>query len=231
MKAIISLQAQELRWPTPEERERTKALIQRRFGIPSCIGYIDGTHVNLEKAPVRPDGAASFFSRKKRYGMLLLAAVDHRKRFIFAHHGFSSKSSDMRAQQATRLHTNPEEHFGPGEYLLGDSGFMCTTNIIPFYKKGVQEEQLRGQREYFNRKGAPARVDVEHAFGIVKGRWEFLRSARLRLKTSRDEHRAILVILACLILHNLFIATWQDHISPQEPLDLAGDELPNVLAY
>ena len=130
----------------------------------------------------------------------------------------------MRVQQATRLHTNPEDHFGPGEFPLGDSGFMCTTNIIPFYKKRINEVDLHGRRAYFNTKGAKARVDIEHSFVILEGRWEILRNARLRLKTPRDEQRAILVMLAGLILHYLFVNTWQDHLSYEELVELAGDE-------
>ena len=133
---LSSAWRREVLWPNPERRDNIKRCIQTEHGIPGCIGFIDGSHINLRNAPAKPvDAAAGFWSRKKRYGMLLLAAIDHRKRFIFIHHGYSARSSDMRAQQACRLHSDSEAFFSDGEYLLGDSGFLASDNIIPMFKK------------------------------------------------------------------------------------------------
>ncbi|WWD21269.1 hypothetical protein CI109_105753 [Kwoniella shandongensis] len=208
LRAITRQQDQHLSWPTVARRQQIKDFVREQFGIPHCIGFIDGTHINLARAPARPEkGAAAFHSRKERYGMLLLAAVDERKRFTFIHYGYSARSSDMRAQQASRLHTDSHNFFNEDEYLLADSGFLCTTNIIPMYRKNVGEEDVTGHRRYFNKKGAKAQVCNEHAFG-----------------TDRDDQRVILMIIAACILHNLCISTWQDHITQEELQEVMGDE-------
>lgn len=77
-----------------------------------------------------------------RYGMLILGVVDDRKRLTYIHHGYSARSSDMRAQQASLLHTDPDQCFSAGEYVLGNSGFRCTTNVIPMYKRTKNESDL-----------------------------------------------------------------------------------------
>jgi len=52
------------------------------FGIPHCIGIIDGFHVTLETAPARDD-AGAFHSRKERYGYNVLGVIDDTKRFRY----------------------------------------------------------------------------------------------------------------------------------------------------
>jgi len=56
------------------------------FGIPPCIGIIDGFHVNLATAPARDD-AGAFHSRKERYGYNVLGVVDD-----IHHHRLPSRS-------------------------------------------------------------------------------------------------------------------------------------------
>lgn len=55
----------------------------------------------------------------------------------------------------------------------------------------------------FNYHLAQSRVRIEHAIGILKGRFSSLRELRSQLK-NRDEMKATIQwITACLILHNL----------------------------
>ncbi|EIW70047.1 hypothetical protein TREMEDRAFT_61809 [Tremella mesenterica DSM 1558] len=128
-----------IRWPEPEERPRIKQHILDVHTIPHCLGFIDGIHINLDRAPAIGPASGSFHSRKERYGFNVLAAVDHRKRFTFLHWGFSARSSDMRLQQSMGPHLRPREYFDPGEFLLADSGFTCTTTIVPMYKRNQGE--------------------------------------------------------------------------------------------
>jgi hypothetical protein len=34
-----------------------------------------------------------------------------------------------------RLHIDADDYFDDGEYVLADSGFTCTRNIIPMYRR------------------------------------------------------------------------------------------------
>lgn len=106
------------------------------FGIPHCIGFVDGVHIVLDRSPsLVKEAAAGYFNRKGLYALLVLAACDNDKRFTFVHYGSPGASSDTRAQQSSALHLYPEQYFDEDEYLLGDSGFVCTHNVIAMYKK------------------------------------------------------------------------------------------------
>ena len=204
-------------WPTLDERYNLKAHIKSIHGIPHCLGFIDGCHINLERAPTRPGKTAgAFHSRKERYGFNVVAAVDDKKRFIYLHWGFSAASSDQRVQRSMVPQTHPERFFDNGEWLLADAGFTCSPNIIPMYKRGRGKSHLHGRMAYFNKKAAEARVAVEHAFGVLKGRWASLRYLRLKVKSKKDEAQALGMIQCACILHNMLITTWIDVLPVDE---------------
>ena len=135
-----------IHWPSVDERYDLKSRIKSIHGIPQCIGFVDGCHVNLERAPTRPGkSAGAYHSRKERYGFNVVAAVDDKKRFIYLHWGYSAASSDQRVQRSMKPNTNPERFFEDGEWLLADAGFTCSPNIIPMYKRGRGQAHLRGR--------------------------------------------------------------------------------------
>ena len=43
--------------------------------LPNCIGFVDGSHVNLEQAPALAH-ASEYYSRKQRYGLHLQVVCD-----------------------------------------------------------------------------------------------------------------------------------------------------------
>ena len=67
-------------------------------------------------------------------------------------------------------------------------------------------------------------MQVEHAFGILNGRWQILRSANLRCKTKSDEARAQGIIQAAFILHNLCVLSWKDIFYEDELKIVLGEE-------
>ena len=76
-------------------------------------------------------------------------------------------------------------------------------HIVPMYKtKGphVNEDTIA-----FNDAAASIRVTVEHAFGMLKGRWSSLRELRTQIRKTTDLTRAIFWISACTVLHNLLL--------------------------
>ena len=75
-----------------------------------------------------------------------MAVVNQNKRFTFAHWGSLAAASDIQVRQASRLHTNPEAFFSEEEYVLGDSGFLSTSNFIPMYRKTVGQADLIGKK-------------------------------------------------------------------------------------
>ncbi len=87
-------------WPSTEERKRISDWILLEHGIPQIVGFVDGCHINMDRAPYRGVKAGAFHSRKERYRFNVVAAVDHAKRFTYMHSGSSARSSDMRIQRA-----------------------------------------------------------------------------------------------------------------------------------
>jgi hypothetical protein len=138
--AIAALAPQVLAWPTEERKAAIKAAIKEQHGMPHCVGFLDGVHIVLDRAPALPKVLqARFFSRKGSYSLMLIAACDETKRFTFAHVGYNGAASDMRAQTESLLTTDPESLFSEGEYLLCDAGFYCTDYVLPLFKKPRKE--------------------------------------------------------------------------------------------
>ncbi|OCF70900.1 hypothetical protein I204_08450 [Kwoniella mangroviensis CBS 8886] len=204
-------------WPSAWQRDQFKQQIQQRYGIPGCVGYIDGVHIVLKNAPSKGKQAASaMYSYKGRYGWNLLVVCDPHKRIRYFTQGFTASTSDSRVQRNSTLQTDPDRYFSPGEYVLGDAGFTCTPNVIPLFKCERKRNETRGAKAYFNYKTAKARVTIEHTFGILKGRWEILKNASLSCKTEKDEARLHSIVKVCCMLHNMLVGTWAQALSSQE---------------
>lgn len=149
-RAIIAFtrcMSQYIAWPEAAERAAIKARIEADFDIPDCLGFVDGTHINLNCAPSKGHGnAGSFHSRKERYGFLYVAVCDDRKRFRFVHWGLSAASSDQRAQRLMRTTVAPQDFFDDGEHILADSGFTCSPTMVPMYRRMLGQKHIYGQR-------------------------------------------------------------------------------------
>lgn len=212
--AITSLFETVVAWPDRAERQRISTFLDNRYKLPDCVGFIDGSHILLHKCPsFNIEKNATFFSRKKRYGLLLLAVCDHQKRFIYAQTGNYASATDFRGQDSTPLVEQPGELFDNEQYVLGDSGFYCTDHVVPMYRRKAAGK-LSAEQTLFNEHVAKARVKIEHAFGVLKQRWLMLSNMHILLKHQSDLEYAFSLIKAALVLHNLFIDTsslyWDD---------------------
>ena len=202
--AILRRGPKYIPWPTQLERLAISSFFKDNYGIPHCVGLMDGCHINLCTAPARRD-AGSFHSWKRRYGILIVAIADQDYRIRYIHYGYPASASDHRVQRAMEVFTEHGRFFGPSEYVLADSGFTSTPHAVPMFTKRRGDDRLRGRAAYFNIKAAPARVRVEQTFGVLKGRFSSLRSLGQRLKTRQDQARAHGFIIAAAICHNLFL--------------------------
>lgn len=210
-------------WPSGFEREGIKASFLSSYGIPDCVGLVDGYHVNLAFRPSRDD-AGAFHSRKERYGFNVAGIVDHTKRIRYLHYGYPASSSDMRVQRAIEPLNDPGDHFSNMEYILADSGYAASHQVVPMFKKSAGNATLRGRKAYFNTYAARMRVQVEQTFGIMKQRWQILRALPQRLKTQKDQARAHAMIVACAILHNLLVDTYVGRYDDEDDAEEAEGE-------
>lgn len=130
-------------WPDHRERNLIQKSIKSLYSLPKCIGFVEGCCINFEHAPTCPSKTAgSFHSCKECYGLNIVCVVDNKKLIWFLHWGYSASSGNQRVQRAMLIHTNPQDFFNNGQYILADSGFTCTKNIIPMFKR------VRGQSSY-----------------------------------------------------------------------------------
>ena len=80
--------------------------------------------------------------------------------------------------------------------LLGDSAYPLSTWLLKPYHEGTNDpEEIN-----FNKELSRARVSVECAFGILKGRWRILQK-----RLDSDIAFTNQIIIACCVLHNFCI--------------------------
>lgn len=215
--AIISKFAEVVAWPGPMRRLEIETFFADKYRIPGCVGFIDGSHIILHKSPsFGIEKNAKFWSRKKRYGLLILAVCDEKKRFTYLQTGHYASANDFRAQRSSAIAHKPLELFSGEQYVLGDSGFYCDTYLVPMYRRTSGQQDLPKERAEFNDHVAKARVKIEHAFGILKQRWLMLNDMHKVLKEQHDLTVAFAIIQAAVVLHNLFIDTSALHWDLEE---------------
>jgi hypothetical protein len=77
--------------------------------------------------------------------------------------------------------------------------------IVSAYKK-ANGALLTEHNEFFNNKLARLRIISEHCIGMLKGRFPWLRSIRLKITDDESSIRKILQLIdATMILHNMLI--------------------------
>lgn len=97
---------------------------------------------------------------------------------------------------------DPAACFGPGQYLLGDSAYPASQFLVPPYK--APDNRVR-QNTQFNKLLSNVCIDIEHAFGMFKGRWRSLTGLRLRVNNKQQYEYACMWITACVVLYNIFL--------------------------
>jgi hypothetical protein len=143
-----------------------------------------------------------FFNRKKRYAIDLCAVCDCNKKFIYFLCEWSNSQHDQRVFSADDLHQHSTSYFSSDQYLLDDSVYTNTLYVITLYKVS-HTKHFEVRR--FNRRLSRVRIDIEHAFGMLKDRWKSLTELRLRIRDRKNYIFAIRWITACLILHNIVL--------------------------
>ncbi len=183
---------------------------QDQRGFFGVIGKADSTDIVLQ---YKPDGVfhgEHFYTWKKRYAIDLCAVCDSQKQFIYSLIGFSNTTHDSRVWAATQIHQHPTRFFIPGQYLLGDSAYSPTKYMVPPYKA---PNTSRRSNQKSNCQLSSICIDIEHAFGMLKGRWKSLTRLRLILTNYQQYEYACMSAIACMVLHNILLDlndTWDE---------------------
>lgn len=122
-----------------------------------------------------------------------------KKKFIDIHVGEPGSLHDYNVFKRSKLYKELSDLCHPNYYLLGDSAYTPSFNLIsPFKDFG----SLSTKEIMFNKELGKARVCVENAFALLKGRWR-----RLQHFENLKIELIINCIGACCVLHNIQIDT------------------------
>jgi hypothetical protein len=234
VKAIRSMRSTYYSWPDEEERRQISSRIHRAFDFPNCVGFIDGTLNPLSSKPRRED-SGDFYGRKQGYSLSTLTVSDDRRMIRYFLAGWPGSCHDNRVYRNCMLASTPNDYFSGNQYLLGDSAYEPSDNMVPSYKK-PNGCNLPREHVIFNACLASARVTSEHCIGVWKARFPWLRNIPMILTESQRSLRRILHVMECtVILHNFLIMgneaevpnDWLDDndVTPLDPNDEVNREI------
>ncbi len=160
------------------------------------------------QAPIQ--NGSTFYNYKSFFSIVLMALVDANYNFIFVDIGAQGGISDGGIFKNCKLYKDlsanklnlPMPRSLPGRttevpfVFLGDQAFALTTNIMkPF--SGLHAKG--SAKRIFNYRLSRARQVSENDFGILSAVFRVLRKPLLL-----EPHKAELVVLAIICLHNFF---------------------------
>ncbi|KAI4467996.1 hypothetical protein MML48_2g00010101 [Holotrichia oblita] len=154
-----------IKWPNEEGAHETSHYFERRNGFPDIIGYIGGSHIPISKPSLNQD---SYVNRKEYHSLILQGVCDYRRKFIHVSCGWPGRV--FRKSDLGDIINHPE--FNYNEHLIGDSAYPLTPYLITPYR---DNGHLTNIQKYFNRKLSSNRIRIEHAFGLLKGRFRCLQ--------------------------------------------------------
>ncbi len=199
---VVVLKQRFLRHPTDQEFQDIARGFRDTWGMPQCVGAIDGTHIPI----IAPsEHRNSYYNRKGWYSMICQAVCDHRGRFWDIYVGWPGRCHDARVfanspllQSDTCRVPNVTEPFANVQvpmFIAGDPAYPLLTWLMKAYPEnaGTPEEQ-----RYFNYRLSRARMVIECAFGRLKGRWRLLMK-----RMDNDLSLVPTIVLAACVLHNM----------------------------
>ncbi|XP_066596578.1 putative nuclease HARBI1 [Prorops nasuta] len=181
--------------PSNEYLEEVMNGFENSSGFPRVIGAIDGTHINI---PAPKDNHASYVNRKGHHSIQLQAICDHKCRFTHVYTGQVGSVHDQRVfrQSEVESYLGDDLKFPQDCHLVSDLAYKLHENLLTPYRDDghLTERQLN-----YNWCHSSARIAIERAFGLLKGRFRSL----LTVFAMQRLDLIPMHILACCILHNI----------------------------
>lgn len=194
VNAIADLEERFIVWPDFARKQEIKHWFKTEKGFPNVVGAVDGVPFPFDMVPTHD--SPSWVTRKCDNAMGATGVADHTGRIIYLSTGYVGSMHDSHAYKETNLYKRPGDFFQWKEYLLADAAYSLTETVIPRYKNASGDE-LR-----FNQIHGSARVKVEHSFGMLKLKFQSLKSLPIRIDKRSDIQKASQWIVACVVLHN-----------------------------
>jgi hypothetical protein len=225
---------------------------EQQTGIPGIVGALDGTHIEIRKPAkenadvyfnrkCRYSVNVQGFQQYSDF-VLTVALVDYRKRFLDVEVGWPGSVGDGRVFRNSRLCNNYEEWLSPfptkriptGEtrngtliqeevpaFILTDSAYTNSKHLVTTFKL-CETRGPDGVAEALNKKLGGARYHVEHAFGIMKGRFQIFQKA-LQCASENIEF-GIMLTSSLFVLHNFLIDVADDSQEWWEIAEVENDD-------
>lgn len=116
--------------------------------------------------------------------------------------GWPGSVQDTKVFRSSALFVERERHFNWDEYILCDRGYPLTKfTIRPFAEYDLTNDPVESRaRKLWNQDLSHIRIAIEHAFGLLKGRFPILRNF-----PGHDLLNIYRTIQACMVLHNILI--------------------------
>ena len=182
--------------------------------LPNVFGAMDGTHV---KAVALEDRTVDFLDRSQCYDMECQEVFDGSIKFLSVSAGFPGSLHDTRILRNTWLNQlannrdilqTPLFHLSATasvkSFVVGDAAYPMHEWLIKPYQYAPNIDQ---EEKIFNLALSLARMIIEGAFGVLKGRWRILLN-----KVSLEPSFVANIVVACCVLHNVC----QGHSEPAE---------------
>ncbi|XP_073488862.1 uncharacterized protein [Aquarana catesbeiana] len=195
-KAVCTLLAPEIvQSPDKENLKDMADYFENRWGLPQCVGAIDGSHIQI----IAPqEYHTDYFNRKGWHSIILQGVVDGKGLFWNVNGGLYP------------VCTKNICGVNVGYYVLGDSAYPLQNWLLkPFPDNG----RLKPEQQIYNKKTSRARVMVENAFG----------RRCLMKRNDSDIKLAKSMVITCCALHNLCESHGEDfhqdwNTSSEEPV-------------
>ncbi|MBW0574841.1 hypothetical protein O181_114556 [Austropuccinia psidii MF-1] len=116
-----------------------------------------------------------------------------------------------------KIEQTPQDLYEKDKYLLTNSAYASSPWVVPAYKGVVAQTEDNCS---FNYCLAKSRVRIEHAIGILKGRWLSLREMQNQMRDAHEIEYFVIWFVYCTILHNMLaqIGTeWFDLYEDDDP--------------
>jgi hypothetical protein len=185
--AIRSLRDEFITWPDKKERKKIARRVMEKFDFINCIALADGTLFPLTYEPQSRD-APDYHGRKFQYSMTTMIVCDDERFIRYYLAGFPGCVHDNRVYKNTELYRDPEKFFGRSYFLLSDSALSNSPTVVSSFKCATGHS-LPPDRERFNKVLAKPRVISEHTIGMLKGRFQFLKSMPMKITDQKKKRR------------------------------------------
>ena len=129
--AVLSLKDEFLKWPDAIQRKKIARWFLNEHWIPNVIGVVDGTHIHLSQKPAI--NGEVYYTQKGCYWINAQIVCNYIKTITYCLVGWPGSVFDQTVFSQSSLSKQTEHYFSKGEFLLGNSGYTGTPQMLTPY--------------------------------------------------------------------------------------------------